>query len=772
MRALGLLFGATSPAAAVTLAAFFLGLAAGGLGWGKAAARSTRPLRLYGGLELAAAVFACLYFFLPDAYRLIYPWLFERLQADYAWLLAVKFGLALAALLPSAFFMGGSLPALSRLTISHGLSGWYAANVLGAALGALAAGFVLPGWLGYGGTYTVAIALSAGAGLLACVLPMPPQPRAAMPTSPQRLAWPVRALALWSGLAILALQVLWTRMFAQVLQNSVYTFAAVLTVFLLCLAGGALLAHGLTRRRRALPEDAFLLLTAAGLAVAATPTLFLEATDGLQYIGAGQDWPTYVAAVLWLVLKVIGLPLLCLGALLPRLLDDLRQGGALPQAVGQLLAVNTAGSIAGALLAGFVLLPWLGLWESIRCLALVYLLAAFGLAWSCAWRERLWQPVAVGLTAFTLLDVSSVLPLRLETDEKLLWLQEDSAATVAVVQKDDGQRRIKVNNHYTLGGSASRRQEALLGYLPVRLHPQPQQVFFLGLGTGISAGGALPAGAGRITVAELLPGAVTAAREYFGAHQHGLLQSPKARVVPDDGRNQLTAAGQRYDVIVADLFVPWEAGAGNLYTLEHFQTVRRRLHDGGWFMQWLPAYQLSPDAFAGIVHTLQLAFPDVSLWRGDFSVERPVLGLLARARAGPFAAALPLQDQPALFGERDIVPLAARLVAGDAALRRLYQNAPGNRDDRPVIEWQAPIAQRRQKTGLVSWLTGNELLSLLDRLHSDGKAMDDGMPVELRHWPEAGYHLHRAQLLQADGYLSAAEAELAGFRALSGAVAD
>ncbi|WP_217995245.1 hypothetical protein, partial [Methylogaea oryzae] len=107
MRALGLLFGAGSQAAAVTLTAFFLGLAAGSAYWSAPAGRAIRPLRLYGGLELVAALSACLYFVLPDAYRLLYPWLFERWQADFAWLLTAKFCLALAGLFPSAFCMGG-----------------------------------------------------------------------------------------------------------------------------------------------------------------------------------------------------------------------------------------------------------------------------------------------------------------------------------------------------------------------------------------------------------------------------------------------------------------------------------------------------------------------------------------------------------------------------------------------------------------------------------------------------------------------------------------
>ena len=50
-KELGLLFGNTAQAAATTLAAFFLGIAGGGLVFGRISKRSRNPLRLYALLE-------------------------------------------------------------------------------------------------------------------------------------------------------------------------------------------------------------------------------------------------------------------------------------------------------------------------------------------------------------------------------------------------------------------------------------------------------------------------------------------------------------------------------------------------------------------------------------------------------------------------------------------------------------------------------------------------------------------------------------------------
>ena len=54
-------------------------------------------------------------------------------------------------------------------------------------------------------------------------------------------------VAAGTGLLAIALEIFWTVLFAQVLHNSVYSFAAVSLVFLLAIAGGAELSALLLR---------------------------------------------------------------------------------------------------------------------------------------------------------------------------------------------------------------------------------------------------------------------------------------------------------------------------------------------------------------------------------------------------------------------------------------------------------------------------------------------------------------------------------------------
>src|SRR5207237_7507094 len=119
----------------------------------------------------------------------------------------------------------------------------------------------------------------------------------------------------------------------------------------------------------------------------------------------------------------------------------------------------------------------------------------------------------------------------------------------------------------------------------------------------------------------------------------------------------LAAAGVPFDVIVSDLFIPWHASAGTLYSRQMYEAVRRRLTPGGLFCQWLPLYQLTREEFEVIARTFLAVFPHVTLWRNDFYPNRPVLGLVGARqpltldldRVGRRMAALPACGRDSLL---------------------------------------------------------------------------------------------------------------------------
>lgn len=787
MKELGLLFGNTAYAAATTLAAFFSGLAVGSYVWGQRAVRLNNPLRTYGLLELAVAMSVAGYFLLLTAYRWLYPVIFGLFGDSHGVFLFIKFALALLILFPPAFFLGGTLPVMSHYVVRHidflgrRVSLLYAVNTVGAALGALLAGFYLPLWLGFRNTYLLAMGLSAGIGLLALQLARGelirlPIAKILRPVVEKGhsavLSWPLlRLFSFLSGLVTLSLQVLWTRMFAQVLQNSVYTFAIILVSFLLLLSMGAGLAHWLMRQRFSPQTCLFALLIAGALWVSASPFLFNGWTEGLHAIGWATDWSGYMLDVFGMALAVMAPSLLFLGAVFPFLLKLAEShASSAGHAVGQLAAWNTLGAITGALLAGFVLLDQIGLWAGIRLMGMVYLLASIYLLFrEPQLSRRLIAFPLIGILSLVSVFETSRLPLALidtvTEEESLVEVWQGSAATVAVVRQAD-ELEIRVNNYYTLGGTGSKSLEEMQAWLPLTLHPQARSVYIVGLGTGITAGASLNFPIRKLVVTELLPEVVEASSKYFYPYNNRLFYDPRARVIAEDGRNYLSGTQEKFDVIIADLFVPWKAGTGSLYTLEHFQTVHDHLQENGLFMQWLPTYRLSREEFFIIVRTLQTLFPQVTLWRSDFSPYKPVVGLLAQKQPDPLPEGVPVTASP----QAQALPLLAYYAGNLEALRAELQGLPVNREDKPVIEYRSPITQRLVQSGQVNWLAGAELIELMNNvlwLRPPGNDQFlQNLSSELRQLPSAGLSLHRVQVLKQQGKLTVADAEYERYQAL------
>ena len=164
-----------------------------------------------------------------------------------------------------------------------------------------------------------------------------------------------------------------------------------------------------------------------------------------------------------------------------------------------------------------------------------------------------------------------------------------------------------------------------------------------------------------------------------------------------DARRYVRTSDRQYDVIVSDNFHPARSGSGALYTVEHFQAVRRRLAPAGVFCQWLPLHQLDLETLRSIVRAFLEIYPQGSAMLASGSLETPVLGLVARADTGRFEIAalrgrarLAPPDLLAELGLEDEFAVLGSFVAGPSGLSRFAANALANSDDRPLVAYRAP----------------------------------------------------------------------------------
>lgn len=792
LKQLSLLFGSTSSAAAVTLAAFFLGLALGSWALGGVAERSTRPLLGYAVLEVGIALSAGLYLVLLHWYGAIYASIYQACGGPGPTLVLAKFGLAFMVLVPPSFCMGGTLPFLgqylirSRESLGRVGSLLYATNTVGGIAGALLAGFLLPSALGFRNAYVLCIGVSLSIAAVSAligrgaVLPAQVVEKARKPEKASMPRGWVLSLAFVSGVLTLGLEVMWTRMFAQVLQNSVFTFSAVLATFLLSLAMGSVLASILMRRTTRPESMLTVLLALAGIAVVVSVAIFWDTTNGLQYVGAALGWSEYLVLVAAMALSTMGPPGVLAGAIFPFLLklegQRMRSAG---RSIGQLTALNTVGAAAGSLLAGFVLLGTVGMWQGIQWIAFAYFACGLLVAWKGGLRFAAMAPLAGILLAVTAFDPTDHPVVSVGHSERLLETWESRDGIVAVTETP-GSRWIKVNNWYTVGGAAVGgtgssggkpwQSQMWQAQLPLLIHGKAESVFFLGMGTGIPAGVALEFPVGRVVVAELIEDVVVASRKYFEEETGGLHTDGRATVISEDGRNLLRGTRETFDLIVSDFFTPWHAGAGSLYSVDHYAAARERLRAGGMYAQWIPLYQMSEGEVMMVIKSMREVFPEVTIWRGNFHAEYPVLMLLGGETALAVGGLAPADFEQA---ERSMMELLGgasqgRVTEVDAEMIRMFYAgrvqtlAPAladvelNTDARPLFEYLAPKTQRAQMSQTANWFVGSELAAFFDLLASE--PADDPMV-------RMGYYLHRSILDRSVGEDDAAEEWFRQFKA-------
>ena len=668
-RQLVLVFGNTSQAVSAILTGFFGGMAIGNAVGGRVADRVSRPLSLYGILEIVAAVLALATPLLFTLSRNLYGQAFDALAGQPEVLALARFGLALLALGPVTILLGATLPTLTRhlarrdAALAGSFGRLYAANTIGALAGTVVAGFVLIEALGLAGTLQVGAGCAIVAGVAALLLDRWDVRSASRPgqSSPPLANGPASderdepglprhiALALLfafvSGLTSLGYQILWNRLLSSGTGNSTYVFALILTVFLAGLAIGTV-AYTLVRGRRSggsgvLPAlaacQALVALTVvAGLAVIANPPPGSVELDDVR-IALGRMLPPIVAVVLPATIVM--------GFSLPLAAELLGSGGSgTGERTGLLLALNTLGAIVGTFVLPFFVVPAIGSPWTVWLLAATNVaLAVLLLARWQAGRARVGGPDAAGtleaspaaagaatrrgigaavVTVFAgvALVAAPLLPgtLRDPGEARIAQVggtvyasaEDDIAAVQAGIAH--GQPQLWVGG---VSMTAITIDTRLMPALSLALRPDARRALVIAFGMGSAYRSALIAGL-ETTGVELVP-SVPGMMQYFYPDADTVLADPRGHVVIADGRNFVELSNERYDMIIVDPPPPiYSAGVSVISSLEFYSASRAHLSPGGVMLQWVPYGQTYAE-FQSHVRTFAAAFPHVIVVKGQ-----------------------------------------------------------------------------------------------------------------------------------------------------------
>src|SRR6185369_11350355 len=236
----------------------------------------TRPLRLYGLIEIGIGIYGLavplIFATLPTVYHSFSQWL----HLSFFTLSIFRFVFATLVLIVPTALMGATLPVLSSFyardagRIGLNVGSLYALNTFGAVLGAAATGFVLIPALGMTAATTTAAAMNILLGAVALTVSrkaeaLPPmEARTVDQVDPavdarqisrstgigaRQITIVVAGFAV-SGFVALSYEVIWSRVLSLIIGSSVYAFSIMLTTFLIGLAAGATLASRVVDRVR------------------------------------------------------------------------------------------------------------------------------------------------------------------------------------------------------------------------------------------------------------------------------------------------------------------------------------------------------------------------------------------------------------------------------------------------------------------------------------------------------------------------------------------
>ncbi len=403
-----------------------------------------------------------------------------------------------------------------------------------------------------------------------------------------------------SGGAVLALEILGTRILGPFYGVSLFLWSALISVTLLALSAGYALG-GRWADRGPRSGRLYSLLAGAGIWVLTIhwlkrPVLLLTEPFGLR------------PAVLVAAFILFAPPLMLLGMVSPyavRLRATRLE--VVGRSAGDLYAVSTVGSVVAALLTGFILIPNVGVSRLTSSIGLVLLLTA---AAGFLLGGRGARKGAAGWLLLLLAASSGVIGLnRGENAEgRLIAVQQSPYAEIRVVDFEDRRYLLIDGGVHTIVDPSTFESHfpytAVLGLID-HFMDEPGELLLIGLGGG-SVAKDFSARGWRVEAVEIDPVVISMARRHFG------LDESDGAFFEAEGKAFLRQASKLYDLIVMDAFgsssIPF-----HLVTVESFELIASKLARGGIFALNLESGGWEGKIVSSLAQTLDRVFENVTV---------------------------------------------------------------------------------------------------------------------------------------------------------------
>jgi spermidine synthase len=531
-------------------------------------------------------------------------------------------------------------------------------------------------------------------------------------------------IAALAGFCTMSYEVLWFRVLKFFVDNSIHSFAIMLTTFLFGITvGGFLFSRYIDSRK-----DPFLFLglmeIGIGLLCICSVPVILQINSLMSALTKifGESWNGEIAIRFVAFSFAMLLPTMLMGGAFP-VISKIYSGGQLlvGKSIGEVYGINTMGGVVGSFAGGFVLIPLWGVQNSIAAVSAINIL--IGVSCFVA-GSKLRRParffmsgasIVLALILFAAIPSNAFLPVYSARypppANTLLYLKENINGTTAVFQdaRRPAQKYMLIDNTGEVSTDYfSMRAFRFLALLPVLYSAQARDALIVTFGSGIVAGSiaGLP-GISHVDCVEICKEAFNAAKN-FSYENHDVLNSPKINFIVNDGRNYMLTTGKRYDIISADATHPTSSDSWILYTREFYELCGKRLSDKGIMCQWIPLHGILERDYRIILNTFHKVFPFVAVYYsgGYKTIGHTVLLGSKNPLAIDFGKAQALlqdtqiKDDLAQLNIYSVYDFFNGFLMDQDALPEFAGSVPVNTDDRPGIIFSKFELEKKPYMGL------------------------------------------------------------------------
>lgn len=513
----------------------------------------------------------------------------------------------------------------------------------------------------------------------------------------------------FSGLAALLYEVVWFRALSLVMGSTTYALSTMLATFMAGLSIGSYMG-GVVVDKVKKPILLYAYLEGVIAIIALLVLSMINIIPPLYaklYYAFRFSFAAFSVSQFFFCSLVIIVPTILMGATFPAVCRICYTGNEIGKEMGKIYAINTIGAIAGSMIAGFVLIPGLGLKAANTIGASINFLIAI----MCFLAARPLTSVRVRGGAWMLLVFfifSLFFVFRASNGEAYsfnfyaasryrsyenFWLdfafaerlydRDNAAGNIRVVKNISGDMVMINNGKIESDNVMDLPNLAALAFLPVAAKPDARSFLNIGLGTG----GTVSYAASVSTLEEIIsveinPSVMEAVKLFFYPE---IFSDKRIKFIAADARNYLTLVERKYDIISSEPSYPVDQGFSHLYSVEFFGIVKNRLNEGGVFCQWVPRYIFRGEEFKMIIKTFHEVFSDITVWQIKGSGDFMLIGVNGKIRpVDEILHDITEKMQSKGFKRNDVI-----LVSDSQDVARRLQGYEGiiNTDDHPIVEF-------------------------------------------------------------------------------------